>query len=268
MAALPSFVELMSSLGLQTDSSGAQSPARASSHSPSPSASPPLQDSSRSSMDVDDSPAIIISQHEPSNQSGEFKRRASSGNIRAARFSPYSSAPRRGSMSELADRQRDQERFFKAPKSNISSSRRSSANNVKPPPTPRLAERRSRRGSLERLNAVATSCTPISSFARRRSPHSSPTSPSFSKRQPVRSASAGLNSPVMLPTLPPMLAESFAAFSFPAGSDANVSESERRSRSPHPSPVALDTKDSKTFVKHHQAGLRISSFHRKIAPVA
>ncbi|KAI5120515.1 hypothetical protein M0805_000100 [Coniferiporia weirii] len=277
MAALPSFVELMSSLGLSTDSASPGSsslPPRASSQSPfsspssSPSASPYLSHApSRPQVVREPSPTIVVSQYETPDKKGEFKRRASSGNIKAARFSPYSSTPRRGSVSALSDYNGDLERPRTSSRRSSASSSASKAPSA-PPPVPPLPVRRSRRGSLERLNITATSCTPISSFARRRSPHSSPTSPTFAQHR-SRSTSAELPSPVMLPTLPPMLAESFAAFSFPmpATKSSGNGAWDRKSRSPFLSPMELST-DETTFVKHHQAGLRISSIHRQIAPIA
>lgn len=164
------------------------------------------------------------------------------------------------------------------------------------PPIPPLPVRRAHGASPERLRVTAVAYTPISSFARRRSPQASPTSPEFAQPR-ARSTSNELPSPVMLPTLPPLLAESFAAYSFPSASNESRSSrmirsnhhlqhrrgkssnsssgrssrnSERRSqsRSPVPSPMELDTENSGLFVKHHQAGLRISSFHRQVAPIA
>lgn len=121
------------------------------------------------------------------------------------------------------------------------------------------------RRALRRLHVAAT---PISSFARRHSPHASPTSPGFALQRP-RAPSASLPSPVMLPTLPPTLAQSLSAFAFPGTSnEKRVKEkSDRRSRSPVPSPMVVDS-DSGAFVKQNPAGLRISSFHRQVAPIA
>lgn len=121
------------------------------------------------------------------------------------------------------------------------------------------------RRALRRLHVAAT---PISSFARRHSPHASPTSPGFASQRP-RPPSAGLPSPVMLPTLPPMLAESLSSFGFPAARSEKRarSRSSRRSKSPASKPMAVDS-DNDAFVKQNPAGLRISSFHRHVAPIA
>ena len=80
-----------------------------------------------------------------------------------------------------------------------------------------------------------------------------------------------------------MLADTFASFSFPSAGVNSASgfgaarkskmdemkERERRScsRSPILHGMDIDEKES-PFVKHHQAGLRISSFHRQVAPIA
>ncbi|KAL5508359.1 hypothetical protein ACEPAH_5978 [Sanghuangporus vaninii] len=101
---LPSFVELMESLGFAPDSklpvSGSgpdsRSQSRASSHShysrsPSPSASSQSSQVPARSPRAS-SPTIIVSQYDAPKENGSelnFKRRASSGNIKAARFSPY-----------------------------------------------------------------------------------------------------------------------------------------------------------------------------------
>lgn len=156
--------------------------------------------------------------------------------------------------------------------SSQSSSRRSSAGSSSSdsiPPLPPLSVRRARGEAMDRLKLAAA---PISSFARRRSPQASPTSPSFAHAR-ARGTNTELPSPVMIPTLPPILAESLASFSFPAPSDRNNSATTRRkerrspSLSPHVTPMEVDT-ENRPLVKHHQAGLRISSLHRQIAPIA
>lgn len=99
MAPLPSFPELMESLGLPADAKpptqeeGSQCGGdSSSSRSPSPSASPQLEAQPKR----EPSPTIVVSQFEADehsaaeeSQAGGFKRRASSGNIKSARFSPY-----------------------------------------------------------------------------------------------------------------------------------------------------------------------------------
>ncbi|KAL5488156.1 hypothetical protein ACEPAI_6264 [Sanghuangporus weigelae] len=282
---LPSFVELMESLGFAPDSklpvSGSgpdsRSQSRASSHSHSRSPSPSA--SSQSSQILArppraGSPTIIVSQYEENGSELNFKRRASSGNIKAARFSPYMTHTRRRSTSAVGDRQRDPEQHRDKASSQSSGSRRSSGSSSADsiPPVPPLPVRRSRGDAMDRLKLSEASFTPISSFARRRSPQASPTSPSF-KQFRVRGTTADLPSPVMIPTLPPMLAESLATFSFPASTNrihsVAAGRKERRSpsRSPHTSPMDLD-QDNRPLVRHHQAGLRISSLHRQIAPIA
>lgn len=92
MATLPSFVELMASLGLATDGKDADHHyTLRTSHSPSPSP-PPFRVPLKSHLAREKSPAIVVSQYDSlPTENDEFKRRASSGSIRSARFSPYSS---------------------------------------------------------------------------------------------------------------------------------------------------------------------------------
>ncbi|KAL5508360.1 hypothetical protein ACEPAH_5979 [Sanghuangporus vaninii] len=177
-------------------------------------------------------------------------------------------------MPAVGDHQRDPEQHRDKASSKSSGSRRSSGSSSADsiPPVPPLPVRRARGEAMDRLKLSEASFTPISSFARRRSPQASPTSPSF-KQIRARGTNPDLPSPVMIPTLPPMLAESLATFSFPASTNRNhgvaAGRKERRSpsRSPHTSPMDLD-QDTRPLVKHHQAGLRISSLHRQIAPIA
>lgn len=92
---LPSFVELMASLGLSAADNnrpGSADSSRRSSYSASPSASPPLLHVPSKPSRREKSPAIRVTQYDPANETGDFKRRASSGNIRASRFTPYASA--------------------------------------------------------------------------------------------------------------------------------------------------------------------------------
>ena len=138
MSALPSFPELMESLGLPADAKlpnkddSSLAGDSTTSRSPSPSASPRLEEQPQR----EPSPTIVVSQFESDEQPADesqadgFRRRASSGNIKSARFSPYSNVSinlvtrqhnhaslnlcaffftkRRGSVSAI-DRQRDQE---------------------------------------------------------------------------------------------------------------------------------------------------------------
>lgn len=146
MAALPSFVELMASLGLSKDGdaqgtgrdrhgsprSRSSSESQSSSALSSPMASPPLLHipAPPSAYQRQKSPSIVVSEFDaasPRANEPEFIRRASSGNIKTSRYTPYQSSvcpkyaliskfhanialqSRRGSMSTLSDGSREQE---------------------------------------------------------------------------------------------------------------------------------------------------------------
>lgn len=91
MAALPSFVELMSSLGLAADASGSRSPSLSSSSSLSPKlSSSPLHVPVQAELkpEKENTPAIVVSQAK-SAEKAEPKRRTNSGSSKAIRYSPY-----------------------------------------------------------------------------------------------------------------------------------------------------------------------------------
>jgi len=148
-----------------------------------------------------------------------------------------------------------------------SSSRRSSTASVKltcsPPKDTRMGHRPSQ------LNIVAPApCAPISSFARRHSPHSSPTSPTFTSRR-CRSTSSDVLTPVSIPTLPPLIAESFAGFSLsnpvvaPGAHSSSRRDTRNMRRSISPSPMEIcEGETDAAILKHQQGGLRISSLCR------
>lgn len=141
------------------------------------------------------------------------------------------------------------------------SSRRSSTNARDASSGLTITERR----ALRRLHVAAT---PISSFARRHSPHASPTTPAFVSQRP-RAAPAGLPSPVMLPTLPPMLTQSLTAFAFPSAmGEKRGRDIDRKSMSRSPTPNAMIVDSDCAYVKQNPAGLRISSLHRQVEPIA
>ena len=137
----------------------------------------------------------------------------------------------------------------------LASQRRASAQNIKSSAS-RVA---ARRGS-EHSDIKSSACAPISTFARRRSPQTSPTASSFSQRHRARVAQSEFPPPLSLPTLPPLLAQTLATYSFPtATSDDQLSD---RSRSPSVGPLSPMEVEQPTFVKHQQAGVRISSICR------
>jgi len=120
------------------------------------------------------------------------------------------------------------------------------------------------------LNIVAPApvpCAAISSFARRHSPHSSPTSPTFASQR-CRSTSSDVLAPVSIPTLPPLIAESFAGFSLsntvaPGAHSTSRRDTRNMRRSISPSPMEICEGESDAAILTHQhGGLRISSLCR------
>ncbi|KAJ3566014.1 hypothetical protein NP233_g7270 [Leucocoprinus birnbaumii] len=171
MTSLPSFIELMDSLGLE-QTSHSSSPEISPSPSPesSPSASPQLGGTM--------APSPTRSRSSPS-------LRDYSSRTRTPRYSPYYSYTRRGSTS-----------------SSSSSDQESTKKSSTSPPPSSLRARRSRNqltvnvyGSTSDLPAY----TPISTYLRRKTPGASPTSPSFPR--PVTYESTDITLPI-LPSFP------------------------------------------------------------------
>ncbi|CAK5275723.1 unnamed protein product [Mycena citricolor] len=187
---LPSFVELMSSLGLEQT---AASHSLSSPHSsPSmPNITPPSPDRSRSSPP-------------PPRDYGISQNRR-------ARYSPYSpvfpASRRRGSSSSSSSSEHE---------------RRPGSTSPHPPSSPRS---RRLRGTLT-VNVYDSNCdlpanTPISTYVRRKTPGASPTSPTFS-RATSSSPVAASTGPLTLPTLPSFFPHSASVESFPITPNPNV----------------------------------------------
>ncbi|KAB5591446.1 Cystinosin [Ceratobasidium theobromae] len=202
MTTLPTFIELLSSLGL--DEKGTPPP-RGMSSGPDSNAmecTPSIQ-SPREPI-VGNSPAIVIDAPD----CVKVRSLGPSFRTRGARYAPYGAETtgiyvRRGSISSL-----DMPTIHSV-HSDENSSRKLGTS---PPPSSRLMARR--RPSMANLTLdpdVAQSSTPISSLLRRRSPQPSPTTPGFrmSRRSSVASGTASpspLTPPSVpaLPTLPPI----------------------------------------------------------------
>ncbi|KAI6047356.1 hypothetical protein EDC04DRAFT_614873 [Pisolithus marmoratus] len=149
MAAVPSFIELMATLGLDSDS---KSSSPFSIKDPSPT-SPSFDLPSDSSRDLDND------------------RRHSSNRLKAARYTPYISTgilTKQHSHGPTVASKEDQDMEPKSISSSSSSPRR------RPSPL-----RFSKNGRDEPAS------TPISSYLRRKTPQNSPTVPTFTHRDPV-----------------------------------------------------------------------------------
>jgi len=125
---------------------------------------------------------------------------------RAARYSPYSpvlSRSRRGSLSSLSSCSLERDR---SPLRAISSSPRAAS-------SPRLSRRSTNKLSVNVYGSASdlAANTPISSYVRRKTPGTSPTSPTFSQE----SRDSPPPMPVTVPTLPTFWPNSANSDSFP-----------------------------------------------------
>ncbi|KAF8914102.1 hypothetical protein CPB84DRAFT_1758410 [Gymnopilus junonius] len=214
MASLPSFVELMASLGLEQSTTA---PAREEPSSPKPPSSPssPRLGSSLASSRSSSSPSIreIASRH------------------RVSRFSPYSPAVsvsrRRGSWSSVSS------------SSDFESSPLSATFHI--PPHPASSRLRRYRNKLT-INTYDSSSdinanTPISTYVRRKTPGTSPTSPTFNLSDSgYESSSPTPPMPFSIPSLPVLLPHSASSESFP---DTPASDSSMAEDLPHVSSTGI-----------------------------
>ncbi|KAI0721873.1 hypothetical protein C8T65DRAFT_170313 [Cerioporus squamosus] len=202
MTALPSFVELMASLGLGGPDN-APEPAklsvrhsRSSSHSSTASAfsasssNVPSATSNIYSIPHKHSPSIVVSSHEGSPERdvpGDIRRSRAT-----TRYSPYGSIShsRKASMPIL-----NAERTLERPARALSTSPRLS------PISASFRGRRSRRpDNLILSETDSMAYTPISSYLRRKTPQNSPTSPTF-----FRERTTSVSHPLTIPALPTLL---------------------------------------------------------------
>ncbi|KAI0751356.1 hypothetical protein C8Q80DRAFT_1098103 [Daedaleopsis nitida] len=201
MTTLPSFVELMASLGLGGPDDAPEPTKLAVHHSRSSSHSSTASAFSASSSNVTSatsniysvhkhSPSIVVSSHEGSPERdipGDIRRSRAT-----TRYSPYGSIShsRKASMPIL-----NPERTLERPARALSTSPRLS------PISASFRGRRSRRpDNLVLSEADSMAFTPISSYLRRKTPQNSPTSPTF-----FRDRNSSISHPLTIPTLPTLL---------------------------------------------------------------
>jgi len=250
MTTLPSFVELMSSLGLDQRTPPPPAGSPHSSSPPSPSVPPSLTES-RSS---------------PSLRDTGLSRN------RLARYSPYSPvflSRRRGSLSSLSSSSSDYER--PSPR----------AYSTSPRPSSPLLRRRANRNLTVNVYGSTTDLsanTPISIYVRRKTPGASPTSSTFS-REDLGSPMAS-PMPFTLPTLPLLFPQSANSDNFPLTPTSDA-EASSETNSPNHKPLP-DVSDTGAFMprSRYRTGIRIStpprsadlsgrhSQHRIVAPIA
>ncbi|KAH9007067.1 hypothetical protein EDB86DRAFT_46952 [Lactarius hatsudake] len=206
MSSLPSFVELMSSLGLEDGTSLSWNP------SSSPYLRPRFHSDASTSSDLDDEQQHTFNTGAYLFVSTDCDRRDRVGFMESdiprvsrhgkGRYSPYSvtSIPRKGSLPTLSDASISTRAPSTSPVPSPSSR---ATRGLRSSPSGRLSRRGSETWSQE-TDIHAT--TPISTFLRRKSVQMSPTSASF-----PRSATDEPMAPVAIPALPALL----SSFIFP-----------------------------------------------------
>ncbi|EIN10360.1 hypothetical protein PUNSTDRAFT_112220 [Punctularia strigosozonata HHB-11173 SS5] len=256
MTTLPSFCELMSSLGLENEvlapayehrrPSSAQSMA-ASSPSSSVSSSPSQSHPKTPQMNLHprESPSIIVSPVDAHPYSSTTRR----GSVGTRyRYNPYSTSPsygRRGSVaSSTDDEPRPKSRSHsRSPELDAARVAMKVASSRKPPALRLDATYRRDNGFM--ADELLTGSTPISSLARRKSPQASPTSAVFPQRRGRTASPAPLMS-VAIPTIPQLISPTSSTFAeasqhpaMAAGSPLPDTASHLASRRPHPTGVRL-----------------------------
>ncbi|KAI0049563.1 hypothetical protein FA95DRAFT_832330 [Auriscalpium vulgare] len=237
MASLPSFVELMSSLGLEDEASHPRlSSACGRARSLSSASSSSFQEEEYAPSRALGQYLLVPVRYDPHDRAGDPDASIPrvSRHVKG-RYSPYSAAsiPRKGSLPVIhsdADSNRRPQRAIS-----------SSPLNFTAPPSQRAVwvTRPSRSGQSSRRGSQTwskesdqDSVTPISSFLRRKSPNgspsTSPTSPSFPRSIDIPLA------PVAIPALPTLLAPFLASSASPdklAGGSPKMSSDSNPSRS-------------------------------------
>ncbi|KAF5370120.1 hypothetical protein D9758_001223 [Tetrapyrgos nigripes] len=191
MATLPSFVELMASLGIDPSKRIPDQPAPSSSLS-SPSSSPKL-------LSVP-CPRPAKSRSSPSLRDQASRR----GTTRYSPYAPITSERRRGSFSSI---------------SSSDASDRADSASPRPLSSPRLRRRADNKLTVNVFGSSTdlAANTPISSYVRRKTPVASPTSPTF-PREVIEESPR----PFVLPTLPPFLPQSSGSDSFPVTPNSDI----------------------------------------------
>jgi len=264
MTALPSFVELMSSLGLDS-TSDSQDNRTAPHHSRSSSYSSTNSAISNSSQLGFSSTVLSTSKSDsptPSTREWDSERRSS-----RQRYSPYTppiSHTRRGSIPAVISSEEDLREHpnrssnpSPCPGSQSRSvGRRSSALGLR-------SQRRPEKLNLAHPDFMAN--TPISTFVRRKTPQSSPISPSFPHRAKRHTNAAA---PVLIPTLPtfvfPPLSPAYGSISSDTDDDEMVVDSHSSSYHLEPSRDSTTStrrvrvsrrSDSNIAFRHHSPAL-------------
>ncbi|KIK08404.1 hypothetical protein K443DRAFT_672427 [Laccaria amethystina LaAM-08-1] len=225
MSSLPSFVELMASLGLGQSTSALQVPR-------STTASPRLESVHPSS---------------PTRSKSSPSLRESPSRHRVARYSPYSpsiTSNRRGSISSISSSSSDD----LSPSSNTF-------------PTSTLSSLRARRSRNKLFISIYGSTsdfaadTPISTYVRRKTPGLSPASPTF----PASDLPITPPMPLTLPILPSLLPNSASSDSFPVTPTSDCELPLSRPCSPVGEPNSLTEGPKYIRQMRRHTGVRIST---------
>ncbi|KAF9483998.1 hypothetical protein BDN70DRAFT_928790 [Pholiota conissans] len=243
MASLPSFVELMASLGLEQSSAA---PAVERSPSPTPISTPGSPCSTENHLEL----PPMRSSSSPSLSLKEATKH------RVSRYSPYSAAvsftKRRDSLSSVSS------------SSDFESSPLSATFFLPNRPTTSRPRRYRNKPSVHAYGSSSdlAADTPISTYVRRKTPGTSPTSPTFSRDSGYESSSPE-QMPFTIPTLPVLFPHSASSESFPYTPSSDLDMSDSRSSSPTIAVKSLsdiiDGTDYYRFVRSRRIGTRISA---------
>ncbi|EGO01785.1 hypothetical protein SERLA73DRAFT_177283 [Serpula lacrymans var. lacrymans S7.3] len=196
-SALPSFIELMASLGLN-DARTSQSDASQTTRSRSCSVSSSTSSSSIQSLSPSSSRSSF-GDVSPRDLESERRSNHAGSRVRVARYNPYApphTCVKRSSMSSLTDQTE-----LETPSRSHSSSPRSPSPRITRRPSPLRFQKLL--GELDRGTELPAN-TPISTYVRRKTPQHSPTVSTFSHRYTDRPSTISPPSliPFSLPTLP------------------------------------------------------------------
>lgn len=197
MSSLPSFVELMSSLGLEQVE---QAPTA--DQSPSPQSSAP--------------PSPVVGCKNAPTRSSTSPSREAATRHHISRYSPYSRAVsvtrRRGSLSSVSS------------SSDFESSPMNTTFSIPSRPRPRKTRNKRLAVNIYGSSSDLAADTPISTYVRRKTPGTSPTSPTFNRDSGYESSPEPTAMPFSIPSLPVLLPNSSSSEFNP--STINTSDSE------------------------------------------
>ncbi|KAJ7228829.1 hypothetical protein GGX14DRAFT_615385 [Mycena pura] len=241
---LPSFVELMTTLGIDQAAPIPEQAASSSSPRDSPASSPRV-------------PSVTPPSPTKSRSSPSLRDALASRN-RLARYSPYSPqlSERRGSLSSLSSTSSDYER----------PTVRAYSTSPHPPSSPRARKRHGKNliVNVYGSNPDLPANTPISSYVRRKTPGASPTSPTFPRdrdrdRDTQEYSPSASPMPFSIPTLPALFPRSASSDSFPLTPNSDIDHLHLDSPNSASKPLP-DVAEERTYLhRGYHTGVRISA---------